>query len=249
MSKFAVVVLAAGQGKRMGEGAPKVLRELLGRPMVSYLIEAVQKSQVVNRPVVVVSPDHNLVQEALGDSCDYVIQTKQLGTGHATSCARPFLQDQADKVIVLYGDHPLIRPETILNLKKRCEENHNILSLFTTEVEDFEDWRSAFYNFGRIIRDAGGKIKCIREKRDATPAELEVKEINPGLSCYDANWLWSHLDKLDNKNAQGEFYLTDLIKMAIDEGGEIITVKVDPRECLGINTLAELEVAKKLLNK
>jgi len=249
MPKFAVVVLAAGQGKRMGAGAPKVLRELFGRPMVSYLVEAIQKSGVTNRPVVVVSPDHNLVQEALGDSCDYVIQPKQLGTGHAASCARSFLQGQADKVIVLYGDCPLIKPETIIDLKNKCEQNHNILSLFTTEVENFEDWRSIFYNFGRIVRDANGKIRCIKEKRDAGAAELLIKEVNPGLSCYDADWLWSHLDKLDNKNAQGEFYLTDLIKMAIDEGSEIVTVKVDPRECLGINTPEELEIAKKLLNK
>lgn len=249
MSRFAVLILAAGQGKRMGHGTPKVLREIWGRPIISYLLEAVQKSEVTQRPTVVVSPDHNLIQGILGGSCDYIIQPKQLGTGHAASCARPFLRGKAEKVIVLYGDHPLIRPETIRDLKDRCEENHNIISLFTTAVEDFADWRQTFYNFGRIIRDEGGEIKNIREKRDASLEELKIREVNPGLSCYDAEWLWEHLEKLNNQNAQGEYYLTDLVKMAIDEGQKIISVKIDSRECLGVNTPEELEIAGRLIKK
>ncbi|MBI5732307.1 MAG: NTP transferase domain-containing protein [Candidatus Magasanikbacteria bacterium] len=249
MPNFAIVILAAGLGKRMGGGAPKVLKEIHGRPLVSYLVEAIQKSGVAERPVVVVSSDHTLVQEALGDSCDYVIQSKQLGTGHAAACARPFLEGRADKVMILYGDHPLIRPETIKNLQQKCVEEEAIISLFTTAVEDFEDWRRVFFNFGRIVRDQAEKIICIREKKDAAPEEVLIKEINPGLSCYDAPWLWENLGRLNDQNAQGEYYLTDLIKLAIAEGHKITSLKIDPRECLGVNTPEELEIAKTIMGQ
>jgi len=246
MSKFAVIILAAGKGKRMGEGVPKVLRLLNGRPIISYLVNAIKESGVTEKPIIVVSPDHNLVQDFLGDSCNYVLQDKQLGTGHAALCARDFLEGKTEKVIIINGDQPLIKAQTIKKLHDKCNETCCDVTLFTTEVEDFEDWRKTFFNFGRIIRNEEGKILAIREKKDSSPVELEIKEVNPGLMCFNADWLWQHLEKLGNDNAQQEYYLTDLIQMAMDENINIESVKINPEECVGVNTPEELELVNKL---
>jgi len=242
-AKLAVVVLAAGQGKRMGGQVPKVLRDLKGQTIISRLIKAINQSGIVARPVVVVSDDHTLIQESLGEQAVYVVQAEQLGTGHATSCAAPLLTNQADQIIVLYGDMPLIKSQTLQALAKTCETNHHILTMFTTEVKDFEDWRSSFYNFGRIIRGQQGQVLAVKEKKDCRLEELQIKEVNPGLYCFKAEWLWQNLGGLDNQNAQREYYLTDLVKKAIEQGLSVATVKINPEECIGINTPEELELA------
>lgn len=243
---FAVVILAAGKGKRMGGDVPKVLRLVGNKPIIKHLVDSVLISGVAERPVVVVCDENTLIQDVLGKSCDYAVQAEQLGTGHAVACARPMLEDKAKRILVFYGDMPFVSKETILKLKETESKDDGVLILFTTEVDDFADWRQSFYNFGRIIRDENGKIIAIKEKKDCLLEELEIKEINPGFYCFDASWLWPHLEKLDNKNSQGEFYLTDLVKQAMAEGHKIHSIKIDPRECLGINTPEELALANKL---
>lgn len=243
---FAVVILAAGRGKRMGGDAPKVLRMVGDKPVIQRLVDTVLASGVTDKPTVVVCDENTLIQDTLGQSCDYAVQAEQLGTGHAVACSRPFLEGNAKRILVFYGDMPFVSKETILKLKEMESKDDGVLILFTTEVVDFAEWRQSFYNFGRIIRDENGKIIAIREKKDCQPEELEIKEVNPGFYCFDAVWLWPHLGKLDNKNSQSEFYLTDLVKQAMSEGHEIHSIKIDPRECIGINTPEDLALANKL---
>lgn len=243
---FAVVILAAGKGKRMGGDVPKVLRLVGDKPIIRHLVDSVLASGVSEKPVVVVCDENTLIQDVLGDNCDYAVQAEQLGTGHAVACAKPLLEGKAKRVLVFYGDMPFVSKETILKLKKMESKDDGVLILFTTKVDDFADWRKSFFDFGRIIRDENKEIIAIREKKDCRPEDLEIKEINPGFYCFDAAWLWPHLEKLDNQNSQGEYYLTDLVKQAMAEGHKIHSIKIDPRECIGINTSEELVLANQL---
>lgn len=250
MSKFAVVILAAGKGKRMGADLPKVLHLFQGRPFIAHLVDEVKKSGICERPTVVVCDEHDLVQKALGDGCDYVIQEEQLGTAHAVQCAVNSLKGRAENILVLYGDHPLLKAETLRALRDLHEkENHHSLSLMTTVVPDFDGWREAFQGFGRIVRGAGGEIEKIVEFKDATEEEKKILEVNPMYCCFKADWLWENLKKIDNNNAQGEYYLTDLVQKAVDQGEKIAILQIANVECLGINRPEELEMVQKMFEK
>ena len=242
---FAIVILAAGQGKRMGGEKPKVLRELNGRPLIAHLREAIEKSGVGVKPTVVVCDEHNLVQEALGDSCDYAIQAEQLGTAHAVSCVRDSLKNRAEHILVLYGDHPLLSSQTIARLKEYHQNQQAVLTLMTTVLPDFNEWRAVFKDFGRVLRNEKEEIIGIVERRDATPEQIDVREVNPMYCCFKADWLWANLDKIDNKNVQGEYYLTDLVKLAFGQGEKIATLLIENQECLGVNRPEELAIAEK----
>ncbi len=243
-----VVILAAGQGKRMGAEKPKVLREVSGKPMLARLFESVIVSGVTEKPIVVVSPANELaIREALGDRCFYARQQEQRGTGDALAAAKS-VAEGAERILVLYGDHPFLREATIAVLDRLHRESGDVLAMMTVRVPDFQEWRSVFFDFGRMVRDEKGNIAGIREKKDASESELQILEVNPGLYIFESKWLWKHLGKLDNKNAQGEYYLTDLIKMAVDEGRAIASVEIPPEEALGINTPEQLEIAEKLFS-
>ncbi|MDD5110768.1 MAG: NTP transferase domain-containing protein [Patescibacteria group bacterium] len=247
--KVKVIILAAGQGKRFKSPLPKVLAQFHGQPMVAHVVSAVEKSGVTDRPVVVVGVGAEHVRAVLGDRCRYVEQVKQLGTGHAVAQCRSVLEGMADAVLVLYGDHPLMTAETVRTLVETHQREQPTLTMATTTVSDFKEWRQPFYNFGRIVRDGSGKfmrIVRIVEAKDATPEELEILEVNPSYFCFDARWLWEHLPKLTNRNAQGEYYLTDLIGIAITEGRRVITVPIPPQEALGANRPEELAAISKL---
>jgi len=243
-----VVILAGGLGKRMGNpDLPKVLVPLRGRPIISYIIDAVKESGVDSKPTVVVGKNAEMIKSALGDSCDYVWQKEQLGTGHAVLCTQELLEPRAEDVVVLYGDHPLISKRMLQALAEEHGSNHNVLTLATTVVPDFEDWRVSFYDFGRIIRGKDGSLKRSVEKKDASQKELEIKELNPCYYCFMASWLWPSLEKLKPNNAQGEYYLTDLLQMAVDEKVKIGTILIEPKEAMGVNTKEQLALVEALL--
>ena len=204
----------------------------------------VKWSGVPERPIIVVSPaNKNLIKRALKNfNCCYAVQKNQLGTGHAVSSARR-LATGAERIIVLYGDHPFLKKETI---NKMAVLNKSAISLATVKVKDFKSWRKNFFHWGRIIRK-GGKITAIVEFKDASDREKKIKELNPALYSFDALWLWKNLKKLQNNNAQGEYYLTDLIKLAFKEGLKIDSFEIDPREAIGINSREELDAAEKVL--
>lgn len=245
-----VIVLAAGKGTRMNGmngGLPKVLTPFNGHPMIAYLLDAVRASGVDARPVIVVGHNADFLRNSLGAAYDYVHQPEQLGTGHAVRCAEAALAGNAKTVIVLYGDHPFVQPQTIANLRALHEREGRVLSMMTTVVEDFNDWRSPFADFGRVLRDAAGNITGIVEVKDAVPDQLLIREVNPSFFCFAGSWLWKNLKKIDNNNAKREYYLTDLVRIAIDQGEEIASMDISPLESIGINTPEHLELAKRLV--
>ncbi len=239
-----IIVLAAGKGTRMKMEMPKALAVINGKPIVEHLLISVAASGVDSDPVVVVGFGADEVKRTLGDRYAYVLQEPQLGTGHAVRCAEPVLRGKSDAVMVLYADQPFIRPATIRALAALHEKNRPAFSLMTTTVPDFNDWRAPFFDFGKIVRDGNGNIVKIVEKKDRRPEEDEIKEINPTLFCFDAGWLWEHLPKLTNDNAQKEYYLTDLAQMAIKENAPIASASVAPEETIGVNTKEHLGFAE-----
>jgi bifunctional UDP-N-acetylglucosamine pyrophosphorylase/glucosamine-1-phosphate N-acetyltransferase len=243
-----IIILAAGSGTRMNSALPKVLVLFQGKPIIRHLLQAVRDSKVDPRPMIVVGEDNQAaIKEALGPDCEYVLQKEQLGTGDAVRSAEAPLAGHAGAVMVLYGDEPLIKASTITALDEAHKKSGAVLTMMTAIVPDYDGWRAALYDFGRIIRDAGGKISSIVEKKDATPEQLKIKETNPALCCFDAKWLWANISKLDNNNSQKEYYLVDLVRIAISAGEPIATLPVDPREAIGVNTPEQLELAKELL--
>lgn len=241
-----VIVLAAGRGTRMQSEIPKVLVRLNGHPMVQYLLDAIRASGADPRPAVVVGHHADLLRRTLGSSYDYVLQEEQLGTGHAVGCAEALLAGKAENVMVLYGDHPFVRPETIASLRALHEREGRVLSMMTTTVEDFAGWRAPFADFGRIIRNAAGEIAAIVEVKDASPEERLIREVNPAFFCFDAAWLWKNLKSIKNNNAKREYYLTDLVRIAIDQGERIASININPLESIGVNSPDQLERAREL---
>ena len=242
-SNVYIVILAAGRGSRMGSSVPKVLVKLKGKPFISHLLAAIASSSIST--TIVVGNQAQEVKDRLGDPYHYVLEEKLLGTAYAVHKTKEVLENKADTVIVLYGDHPLVTPQTINSLLMKHKEEKGSVTIATTTVPDFNDWRNAFLHFGRILRNELGDIEGIREYKDATPLEREIKEVNPAYFCFDARWLWSALPKIGNANSKGEYYLTDVIAIAKREGKHIASISIDPIEALGINTpedLARIEI-------
>lgn len=237
--KIKIVILAGGKGKRMESELPKVLVALKGKPMISHIISEIQKISN-QKPVAIVGHKAELVQSELGDLCFYAFQAEQLGTGHAVSCAKGDCAD-AEQIVVLSGDQPFISAKTIVDLIEKQLSSKAKITFTTTEVPDFLDWRKAFLGFGKILRK-DGEVVGIKEVKDANDEEKNIKEVNAGCYCFDAEWLWKNLGKIKDDNNQKEYYLTDLFKIAGSEGEKIETVKIDNHEALGANSKEELEI-------
>ena len=242
LDKTKIIILAAGKSTRMKSDIPKALTPLKGKPFIKHILNTIEKIDPTLTPVIVVGHKKEMVQEALGKDYIYAEQKEQLGTGHAVSCAQNAILTPQDLVIVLATDQPMLSEETLKNIiKKHIEKKPNI-TMGTVTVPDFEDWRTGLKHFGRIVRDKDGLIKKIVEFKDANDEEKNIKELNPALYAFEAKWLWENINKLQNKNAQGEYYLTDLIKMAFDQNKKIETVQIQNIiEALQPNTQEELE--------
>lgn len=242
--KIGAVILAAGKGKRMQSELPKVMHLLKDRPLISYVVEVVKALKI--RPVVIVPDDNTMVREYFGRKVGYAVQTERLGTGHAVSMSKKNLFGKVQHIIVLYGDMPFITTASLNNLIEEHLSKKNKLTLMTVKVPDFREWRGQFYDFGRIIRDLNNNIIKIVEKKDASPKELNIKELNTAFFMFEANWLWKNLAEIKNNNAAGEYYLTDLVKIAFTNGENISSVVIDPKEAIGINTKEHLEKAQNI---
>jgi bifunctional UDP-N-acetylglucosamine pyrophosphorylase/glucosamine-1-phosphate N-acetyltransferase len=240
-----IIILAAGHGKRMQSELPKALTSLRGKPFIKHVLDAVSSSGVCNNPIIVIGQKGDQVRDVLGLNYLYAVQAEQLGTGHAVMIAEDMVKN-ADIVVVLYADHPLVSAKTIKNLIDTHKNKNAILTMATAIVPDFLDWRKTFLSFGRFVRDNNGEIKKIIEVKDATEKDLEIKEVNPAYMCFDAKWMWKHLHMLKNENAQNEYYLTDLVGMAFSENQNITSISIDPREALGVNTKEQLELVEQL---
>ncbi|GAB4347105.1 MAG: bifunctional UDP-N-acetylglucosamine diphosphorylase/glucosamine-1-phosphate N-acetyltransferase GlmU [Gammaproteobacteria bacterium] len=230
-SPLTVVILAAGQGTRMRSRLPKVLHELAGRPLIQHVIETAKGLKAADI-IVVYGHGGERVKEALQDQpVHWVEQSEQLGTGHAVAQAEPAIPPD-HRVLVLYGDVPLIGIATLERLIAAAGDSH--VALLTAELTDPA-------GYGRIVRDAGGKIEKIVEQKDATPEELALREVNTGMMCLPARLLGNWLKKLGNDNAQGEYYLTDIVAMAVGDDVTVSGVNADSEEeILGVNDRLQL---------
>jgi bifunctional UDP-N-acetylglucosamine pyrophosphorylase/glucosamine-1-phosphate N-acetyltransferase len=240
LSDTAVIVLAAGQGTRMKSRRAKVLHELCGVPMLGHVLrnaKALSPSQLI----VVIGCDADEVRDRFGDDVEFVVQTEQLGTGHAVIVAAPRLDSVTGDVLVLYGDTPLLRPETIEQMRAVKDERKADLVLLTAVAENIP---------GRVLRDAAGRVERIIELSDATPAELEIEERNTGVYLFGAELLREGLAGLEADNEQGELYLTDVVAYAVEKGLRVEGLKIeDAEECLGINTRKELADAARVMRR
>lgn len=240
-----IAILAAGKGTRMQSELPKVLVDLNGRPMIHYLLDAAISSGVDDHPIVVVSPhNQDVIKEYLqGYDVIYTVQEQQLGTGNAFASIRPALDPGVDTILNFYGDHPFVSAESIRQI---AEGHQGQLSMVTTRLEDFEDWRRNLYHWGRIIR-TGGRISQIIEFKDASDEVKEIKEVNPGFFVFDRYWVFNNIDRLTDNNSQHEYYLTDMVKIAFDEGVKINDLSIKVEEVIGINSQEELQIARQVL--
>jgi bifunctional UDP-N-acetylglucosamine pyrophosphorylase/glucosamine-1-phosphate N-acetyltransferase len=224
-----IIVLAAGQGKRMRSQLPKILHPLAGRPLLGHVLAAARALSPA-RTVVVHGHGAEEVRAAFpGPAVEWVLQAQQLGTGHAVQQAMPLLSAQAD-VLILYGDVPLVRVETLRGLAAAGREGVGVL---TADLEDPA-------GYGRIVRDAAGRVARIVEHKDASPQELALSEINAGFMALPARRLAAWLAKLTNDNAQQEYYLTDVVGLAVGEGVPVTAVKAQAWEVAGVNSRREL---------
>ena len=240
--KVTAVLLAAGQGTRMKSSLPKVLHPLCGKPMLWHVLEAL-KSAATEKPVVVVGHGAEEVTKYLGDSAQTVLQEPQLGTGHAAMQAEALLKGNTDYVIITYADMPLLRGETFKRLVETQRLNSGPFSLLTVVADDPR-------GFGRIVRKADGTVDAIVEEYVATLEQQQIKELNVGAYCFKAEWLWDALHRIPKNPKKGEYYLTDIVEIAVQANLPVQAVVHDDFiETIGINTrvhLSEAEVAMRI---
>jgi bifunctional UDP-N-acetylglucosamine pyrophosphorylase/glucosamine-1-phosphate N-acetyltransferase len=249
--QLGIVVIAAGKGTRMRSALPKELHALCGRSLIGHVL-AVADALAPAYTVVVLSPEKlGPVRARAGDGSRkerpyiYVVQAEQLGTGHAVLQARPAVPGSSDDVLVLYGDTPLLRPETasaVVNLRRESGALVGIMSLHTQPPS----------GYGRVVRDAAGRVVAIVEERNATPEQFALTECNSGVMCFDAAWLWPALDRIPRNPANGEYYLTDLAALAVAErgpGAAVALPAADAREAWGINDRVQLAQADAVMRE
>lgn len=246
MDKIQIVVMAGGRGKRMNSSGPKTLVPFNGKPMLEHIIEACAHSGISAKPVVVVGHLKEQVMDYFGDRATYAIQAEQLGTGDAVKSAEGVIGENIDHVLVLNGDHPNTSGSFMNNLAHTHLASDTLVTMATVTVPSFGDWYSAFASWGKVIRNKEGKILGIKEFKDASDSEKLITEVNPSYFCFNKKWLFEELKKLKNENAQGEYYLTDLVQKAA-EMGSIASVAISPEEALGVNSVEELEALEKIV--
>ncbi len=234
--KRAAIILAAGKGKRMKSDLPKVLHEIDGKPMVSILMDTLTKLNF-EKLVMVVGHKGELVQQALRDyPVEFAWQREQMGTGHAVMATQDLMGNFKGLTLVAAGDVPFLSKDSIESLFSAQIETQAIAACLSAEFSDPA-------GYGRIVRtDDGRLLKEIVEHKDATVEQLDIKEINSGTFCFDNRELFAALERVKNNNAQGEYYLTDTVKILHDKGLRVAVVKVkNPDEVLGVNSIQQLD--------
>ena len=236
----AAIVLAAGAGTRMKSKKPKVAHEVLGKPLVRWVVDAAREAGV-ERVVSVVGYAREQVAPLVEGDTEIVVQEQQNGTAGAVAVCADALADFDGSLVVLSGDCPLISSETIAALVKAREDADAAVVVLSMELENP-------FGYGRIIRGEDGSVVRIVEQKDATPEEAAVCECNSGFYCFDAKALFAALSKVSSDNAQGEFYLTDVLEICRNEGRVVTALTAqDPTECLGVNSRAQLAQAASVM--
>ena len=240
MEQYISIILAAGKGTRMKSRLPKVLHKVCGRPMLAHVIRAASEAGVPKN-IVIIGHEAETVRQTIGPEVEWVYQSEQLGTGHAVMQAEPLLADFEGQVLVLCGDIPLITPNTLTQLMQTHTSSGNAVTVLTALMDDPT-------GYGRIVRGTKGRVHDIVEHKDASAAQLKINEINTGIYCFEGRKLFAGLQKITPANAQGEYYLTDVLSILKKNRGIIGAVQVrDPYETMGINDRVQLAKAEKIL--
>jgi len=242
--KQAIVILAAGLGKRMKSGKAKVLHEILGKPMIMYVVETANRI-AGNNVVLVIGNQADKVREMVSESAEviFALQKDQLGTGHAVSCALPYLPDNTQEVVVLCGDVPLLTFETVMRLIKDHVKAKRDISLLAVEIDNPK-------GYGRVLFDKNRNVSGIVEEADASAEQKRIKTINTGIYCIKKEFLFDSLQKVKSDNVQGEFYLTDIVKIGYREGKVVgVIIGGDCEETIGVNNRHDLETVKNIMRK
>ena len=247
---LAVIILAAGMGTRMNSKYQKILHEVGGQPMVMHVVEAARQVSDFPETLVIGTIGGERIKNLVGESANYVVQEEQLGTGHATQATAALLQDKTNQVAVTYGDMPLLKTETLSKLAQMQAESGAAVVLTTVMGEPTS-------SFGRIARDATGKIQEIVEVAEAkqrpnTRELLNIRELNVGVYCFEADFLWKNIGNLPLRQARNgvEYYLTDMIGIAVEQGLLVEAVLIEEEdECLGAGTREELIAVDRAFRK
>jgi len=244
MAETVAIILAAGGSTRMNTQLAKVLHEVCGRPMLAYVLQACRKVDI-KKIYVVVGFSSEQVQSRFADADDivWVRQDEQLGTAHAVMCCREYLKDFDGQTLILCGDGPLIRSQTLRTLIDKHEAGQSAATLATAVLDDPS-------GYGRIVRDAYGNIQGIVEHLDCTPEQLEIKETNPSNYLFNNRRLLEAIDNIKPDNVKKEYYLTDAISGLISTGHKVEAITaMQPDEAVGINSRAQLSAASKIMQR
>ena len=243
MNSPAVVILAAGKGKRMKSDLPKVLHKLCGKPIIDYVISTAREINP-QRIILVIGHKYQMIEDHLGNSdLEFVIQKEQLGTGHAVMQTEKVLSDFDGTMVILSGDVPFLKAETVEELLGEHRKRETCATVLTAILEDPS-------GYGRIKRDKDGFVEKIVEEVDATQEEKGIKEIKSGTFCFESKPLFEMLQKIDIDNKQGEYYLTDVLKLMRDKELPVAAlVCSDSFEILGINSLQQLKELETLYSR
>ena len=235
------LILAAGKGKRMNSDLPKALHKLNGRYMIDYVIDSARKAGI-HRQILVVGHQAEQVRQALADrKVEFVLQADQLGTGHAVMMAETLLAGFRGDLVVLCGDMPLVKPETIAKLLEKRSQINAAAVVLTAILDDPG-------SYGRIVRGRGGYVKAIVEYRDADESIKSIKEVNTGAYCFDWSELRPLLGRLEDNNDQKEYYLTDTVALMVGDGKRVGAATVsEPSEGMGINSIQQLRKIEKIM--
>ena len=242
--QVAAVILAAGKSTRFAGEMPKVLCELHGRPLLTYVIEACQQAGAT-RLIVVVGYGKDQVIEMFGEwpGCVFVEQTEQKGTAHAVLCCRQALADVVGQVLVLAGDMPLVRGRTLRALLAENARTGDPLTLATTILDDPT-------GYGRIVRSQDDRVIAIVEQNDCTESQRAIREVNPSYYCFDSRFLFPTLEQIGNDNAKGEHYITDAVSLLVEQGHRVGAIPaVAAQDALGINSREDLALVATVMEQ
>lgn len=238
------LVLAAGRGSRLpsdaGQPFPKVLRPVLGRPMVCWVLDTLSRAGVGD-VTVVVGFGADQVRLALGDTVRYVLQEEQLGSGHAVACAAPRFRGFDGSLLVMCGDSPLFTARTVSNMIRTHTRSGAVATLAAAVLDDPT-------GYGRIVRDAEGKVAGVSEEKCASQVERSLREVNGGAYVFHARWLFDNIQNMALNEAD-EYNLTDIIRVAVEQGRDVATVTCEPEELLGVNSPKQLAAVEQILRR
>jgi bifunctional UDP-N-acetylglucosamine pyrophosphorylase / glucosamine-1-phosphate N-acetyltransferase len=247
MNNLDIIIMAAGKGMRMNSPLAKSLHRVGSTPTIARIFE--NTAQIVERPIIVIGDRGEDIVQVLGERPLYAYQREQRGTGHAVLTAKNELGQYSwsEHIMVVPGDHPLMRGETLSKLFRAHRASGTTISIATFLAPNFDGDNQSFMHYGRIRRDKRGRLISIVELKDATEQEKEIKEVNVGYYCFQTKWLWDNIGKLTAENAARELYLTDMVGIAASQKISIGSYVMNNREeALGFNTPEQLDVIRKL---